>query len=81
MTASTVILPAGVYLTTSTLQVPGGVRIQGEGIGNNPLQITQPTGSMIKYRGTGVTVNMTGHASSLVRVTLFDELHTATVGG
>eukprot|EP00041_Stephanoeca_diplocostata_P016213 m.318853 g.318853 ORF g.318853 m.318853 type:complete len:719 (+) comp20291_c0_seq10:218-2374(+) len=79
-TASAVILPAGVYLTTDTLHVPGGVRIQGEGIGNNPLSITRPTGSMIKYRGTGVTMNITGHAASLVRVTLFDELHTASVG-
>lgn len=76
----TVHLPVGRYLTTTTLTLPGGVRLEGDGTGDNPLQISQK-GSVIVHTGGAVpTVLITGHTASIARLALFDAPHTSTAG-
>lgn len=69
----TVILPRGVFLTTSPLRIPGGVTVTGQGYGSNPLQIKfDAGGSVIAYCGTDYAVYLDGHASSLNNVAVYD---------
>lgn len=77
---ATVHIPAGMYSTTSTLIIPAGVTLLGDGIGRNPLQITSVSGTIIRYRGTSNAVNITGHTAGIKNLVLFDLLHTAAAG-
>eukprot|EP00050_Salpingoeca_kvevrii_P019363 m.85182 g.85182 ORF g.85182 m.85182 type:complete len:684 (+) comp8376_c0_seq2:129-2180(+) len=66
-----VLLPAGTYLTTTSLQVPAGVAIRGAGIGRNPLA-SDLTGSVILYCGSDWAVKLQGHAAGLHDLVLYD---------
>ena len=48
----TVYLPAGMYYTTDTLNVSGGVLLYGDGLGSSPTTISMK-GTVIQYRGLG----------------------------
>ena len=69
----TVILPRGVFLTTSPLVIPGGVTVTGQGYGSSPLAIQfDAGGSVIAYCGTDYAVKFDGHSSSLNNVAVYD---------
>eukprot|EP00591_Stephanopyxis_turris_P011510 CAMPEP_0195530000 /NCGR_PEP_ID=MMETSP0794_2-20130614/32698_1 /TAXON_ID=515487 /ORGANISM="Stephanopyxis turris, Strain CCMP 815" /LENGTH=657 /DNA_ID=CAMNT_0040661395 /DNA_START=68 /DNA_END=2041 /DNA_ORIENTATION=+ len=69
----TVILPKGTFLTLSSLNVPAGVTIKGQGYGSSPLAIEfDAGGSTIAYCGTDYAVKMTGHAASLQDLAVYD---------
>lgn len=59
-----VIVPAGIYKITSTLVIPDGVMLVGEGAGANPLG-TPYNGSMLKYAGTGAAIKLSCHNCGL----------------
>jgi len=69
----TVILPKGIFLTTSPLIIPAGITVTGQGYGSSPLAIKfDAGGSVIAYCGTDYAVKMDGHASSLNNVAVYD---------
>ena len=69
----TVILPKGVFLTTSPLVVPAGITVTGQGYGSSPLSIQfDAGGSTIAYCGTDYAVKITGHAASLNNLAVYD---------
>lgn len=60
-----VCIPAGSFTINSTLEIPAGVTIQGVGIGDQPLQTPNNTGSNIRYLGTDWAIKVLGTASSI----------------
>jgi len=69
----TVILPKGVFLTTSSLVIPGGITVRGQGYGSSPLQIKYDAGgSTIAYCGTDYAVKLAGHGASLQDAAVYD---------
>jgi hypothetical protein len=69
----TVILPKGTFLTKSTLRIPGGVTVKGQGYGSSPLAIQfDAGGSTIAYCGVDYAVKMDGHSSSLQDLAVYD---------
>ena len=69
----TVILPKGIFLTKSTLIIPGGIKVKGQGYGSSPLAIQFDAGSsVIAYCGTEYAVKFQGHASALEDVAVYD---------
>ena len=70
----TVILPKGVFLTTSPLIIPAGITVTGQGYGPSPLAISfkEGGGSVIAYCGTDYAVKIEGHAASLNNVAIYD---------
>lgn len=69
----TVILPRGIFLTTSPLVIPGGITVTGQGYGSSPLAIKfDAGGSVIAYCGTDYAVKLDGHAASLNNVAVYD---------
>lgn len=69
----TVILPKGVFLTTSPLIIPAGITVTGQGYGSSPLAISfDAGGSVIAYCGTDYAVKIEGHAASLNNVAVYD---------
>lgn len=69
----TVILPKGNFLTKTSLTIPGGVTVRGQGYGSSPLAISFDSGgSVIGYCGTQYAVVITGHSASLENVAVYD---------
>ena len=69
----TVLLPRGTFLTKSTLTIPGGIKLKGQGYGSSPLAIQFDAGSsVVAYCGTGYAVRMRGHAAALEDVAVYD---------
>lgn len=66
-----VIVPAGIYKITSTLVVPDGVMIVGEGAGSTPLG-TPLDGSQIKYNGVGAAIELSCHNCGLRDLVIAD---------
>ena len=73
-------VPAGNYRTTKTIEIPGGITLIGEGIGNTPLQ-SPFTGSNIRYEGNGVAIKMTEHATSIRDLAIVDNSQNKAQGG
>ena len=68
-----VVLPRGVFYTTSSLVIPGGVTLKGQGYGSSPLSIKFDAGSsVIAYCGTDYAVKVKGHAASLQDLAVYD---------
>jgi len=69
----TVILPKGIFKTTSPLRIPGGVTLKGQGYGSSPLAIKfDAGGSTIAYCGPEYAVIIDGHSASLQSVAVYD---------
>ena len=69
----TVILPKGIFLTTSPLIIPAGITVTGQGYGSSPLAIKfDAGGSVIAYCGTDYAVKIVGHAASLNNLAVYD---------
>jgi len=69
----TVILPKGVFLTTSPLVIPAGITVTGQGYGSSPLAIKfDAGGSTIAYCGTDYAVKIVGHAASVNNLAIYD---------
>ncbi len=66
-----VIVPAGVYRITETLQIPDGVTMVGEGPGSDPLG-TPYDGSLIHYDGSGPAIRIVGHNAGLRELVIAD---------
>ena len=66
---ATVYFPAGVYLVSSTVNVPAGVRLSGDGQGSSVLG-TPANGSQILYLGTGTAVSLNGPLSGVEYLTV-----------
>ena len=66
-----VIVPAGVYKITSTLVVPDGVMIVGEGTGDTPLG-TPSGGSLLNYNGSGDAIELSCHNCGLRDMVIAD---------
>mmetsp|Transcript_28466 Transcript_28466/g.43482 ORF Transcript_28466/g.43482 Transcript_28466/m.43482 type:complete len:726 (-) Transcript_28466:76-2253(-) len=68
-----VVLPAGVFFTTSRLQIPAGVTLQGQGYGSSPLSWQGDAGSStIAYCGTDYAIGMNGHNAEVKHVAIYD---------
>eukprot|EP00592_Proboscia_alata_P001936 CAMPEP_0194367524 /NCGR_PEP_ID=MMETSP0174-20130528/15615_1 /TAXON_ID=216777 /ORGANISM="Proboscia alata, Strain PI-D3" /LENGTH=708 /DNA_ID=CAMNT_0039143321 /DNA_START=193 /DNA_END=2319 /DNA_ORIENTATION=- len=68
-----VILKKGIYLTTKTLKIKGGVTLRGQGYGSSPLAIQfDAGGSVIAYCGESYAVKIVGHAASLESLAVYD---------
>ncbi|MEM7113680.1 MAG: glycosyl hydrolase family 28-related protein [Chloroflexota bacterium] len=78
-----VFLPAGQYNISQTIEVPAGVTIIGEGVGENPLQITQARGTMVAFdaNSTGWAFRFTGHTSGMRDVLVMTQLINSADGG
>lgn len=73
LSGGTVILPKGTFRINQSLEVPGGVTLQGQGYGSSPLAIQfDAGGSTIAYCGTDHAVKLTGHAASLRDLAVYD---------
>lgn len=70
-TGNKVYVPAGNYKITSSLTVPDGVTIQGEGMGNTPLG-SPYNGSAIRYSGSGFAVKLECHNCGLKDMLVVD---------
>lgn len=69
----TVLLPRGIFYTTSTLVIPGGITLKGQGYGSSPLAIKFDAGSsVIAYCGSNYAIKINGHAASLQDVAVYD---------
>lgn len=69
----TVILPKGTFYTTSSLIIPAGITVTGQGYGSSPLAIQfDAGGSVIAYCGTDYAVRIEGHSASLNNLAVYD---------
>ena len=75
-----VTVPAGNYLTSSTIVIPDGVTLVGEGVGEEPLQ-TPYNGSAIRYTGSGYAVEISGHTSGLRDMLIYDQNQGSNMAG
>lgn len=66
-----VIVPAGVYRITQTLEIPDGVNLVGEGPGATPLAAPY-NGSLIHYDGSGPAIRIAGHNAGLRELVIAD---------
>jgi hypothetical protein len=73
-------IPAGNYKISSSLVVPGGVSLIGDGLGDNPLQ-TPSKGSIISYYGTGFALIINEHTSSIRDLIVLDKSNSVSEGG
>lgn len=72
-------LPAGLYTFSTTLHLPPGVLLEGEGRGASALQ--PPTnGTILHYTGTDAALSLTGTNSSIRDLTLTDASGHARAG-
>lgn len=70
---ATVVLPKGNFLITKPLKIKGGVTLQGQGYGPNPLQLQfVHGGSVLLYCGENYALNMIGHTTSIQKLAIFD---------
>jgi len=70
---ATVVLPKGNFLITKQLTIKGGVTLQGQGYGPNPLQLQfDHGGSVLLYCGNEYAFKVTGHSASIQKVAIFD---------
>lgn len=75
-----VFVPVGNYKITSTLVIPDGVTLVGEGVGSSPLS-GQYNGSAIRYHGTsGYAIEISGHTSG-VRDMVIKDIPTGSADG
>lgn len=77
---SHVLIPAGTYNCSSTITVPAGVQLIGEGRGQSSTQ-TPNTGTIIKNTGTHLTVQITGSNAGLKDLTVYDTDNAGAAGG
>ena len=77
---SHVLIPAGTYNCSSTIVVPAGVILIGEGRGQSSTQ-TPNTGTIIKNTGTHLTVQITGSNAGLRDLTVYDTDNAGALGG
>eukprot|EP00521_Asterionellopsis_glacialis_P007870 CAMPEP_0195287140 /NCGR_PEP_ID=MMETSP0707-20130614/4328_1 /TAXON_ID=33640 /ORGANISM="Asterionellopsis glacialis, Strain CCMP134" /LENGTH=728 /DNA_ID=CAMNT_0040346869 /DNA_START=94 /DNA_END=2280 /DNA_ORIENTATION=- len=70
-----VLLPKGLFYTTSSIIVPAGVTLQGQGYGSSPLSIQFDAGSStIAYCGsTDYAVRIRGHGASMRDLAVYDK--------
>ena len=66
-----VLVPVGNYRITSSLTIPDGVTLVGEGVGSTPTG-TPYNGSAIRYDGTGYALIFSGHTSGMRDMVVFD---------
>ena len=70
---NTVVLHRGVFFTSTTLSIPEGVEIKGQGQGSSPTAIAfGADGTVIAYCGSEHAVKMVGHSSSLRNIAIYD---------
>lgn len=79
-TGAKVFIPAGNYKITSTLTIPDGVTLVGEGMGSTPLQ-TPYNGSSIRFEGSGYAIKITGHSAGLRDLVILDKSSNTAQGG
>uniref|UniRef100_A0A7S2EL46 Rhamnogalacturonase A/B/Epimerase-like pectate lyase domain-containing protein n=1 Tax=Trieres chinensis TaxID=1514140 RepID=A0A7S2EL46_TRICV len=73
VSGGTVILGPGVFRTSDTLNVPGGVTLQGQGYGSDPTEeLYASGGSFISYCGEEYAVKVTGDGAALRNFALYD---------
>lgn len=77
---ATILVPHGTYLISNTLTIPDGVRLRGEGSGDDPLQ-TPVNGSLIKYTGNDFAVEINGHQAGLENLVFVNQSGGSTTGG
>lgn len=77
---SHVLIPAGTYNCSSTITVPAGVQLIGEGRGQSSTQ-TPNTGTIIKNTGAHLTVQITGSNAGLKDLTVYDTDNAGAAGG
>lgn len=70
-------IPAGQYFTTASLIVPAGVSLVGDGLGENPRDMSGLMGSIILYRGTEFALVLRGDLIRLDNLVVYD----AGIGG
>lgn len=67
------VLPKGVFLITSTIKIPAGITLMGQGYGSSPLAIQfDAGGSTLAYCGNSFAVSIRGHAVSLENLAITD---------
>ena len=80
---SKVFLPAGQYNISSTLVIPAGVMLIGEGVGASATQITQARGTLIHYDqdATGWAMRFEGHTCGMRDILVMTQLVNSAAGG
>ncbi len=71
-TGSRVVVPAGNYRITSTIAIPDGIVLVGEGAGASALG-TPFNGSAIRYEGSGAAVRFIGDFSGMQDMLVYDK--------
>lgn len=66
-----VMVPIGNYRITSSLSVPDGVTLIGEGVGTTPVG-TPFNGSAIRFEGSGAALIFSGHTSGMRDMLVYD---------
>ena len=67
------VLHRGVFFTNTTLSIPDGVEIKGQGQGSSPMAIGfGADGTVIAYCGSEHAVKMVGYSSSLRNIAIYD---------
>ena len=70
---NTVILHRGVFFTNTTLLIPDGIKIKGQGQGSSPTAIAfGAEGTVIAYCGGEHAVKVVGYSSTLRNVAIYD---------
>ena len=67
-----VYIPTGKYSITNSLLVPAGVSIVGDGMGENPRDMSGLKGSVILYRGYGWAIRLLGDCIRLDDFVVYD---------
>lgn len=78
---SAICLPAGNYKFNNTLVIPAGIQFRGAGTGDDPLQASNLTGSVLEYYGNDWAVKMNGSGAGLSDVLIYDASSNNAVGG
>ncbi len=77
---SHVLIPAGIYNCSNTINILAGVILIGEGRGLSSTQ-TPNSGTIIKNTGTHLTVQITGSNAGLRDLTVYDTDNAGAIGG
>lgn len=80
MVGAKVWLPQGVYNIDTTLIVPDGVILIGDGTGSTPTS-TPYNGTLLKYTGADWAMQLVGHNSGARDLTVYDTNNSGAVGG
>jgi len=79
LTGGSVCIPPGIFMISSTLNVPAGVMIKGSGRGST-LTGTPYNGSVIKYSGTSRAFEITGAGAGINNLVIYDDNNGGAAG-